>query len=190
MTASLYQSGSSLKGRLGGRAPAACGSVGLMTASRMVALEVEGGARCLQVIVEVALAADAAADAQNMSRGICRVQRHVIASALPQEARPGEQVVGLEGRGGIAAVARTRRQQAVGRHPARLGVVRVEIDDDEHTLGAIEAALAVRDEGPIVDVMEAQSGIALQRRVVAADAIDQCDEVAQAVGPSALPETH
>ena len=51
-------------------------------------------------------------------------------------------------------------------------------------------ALAPADDAIVVDAVEPQGVVALQRRVRAADRVHQADQVAQAVGPLEVPVPH
>src|SRR5262249_8575118 len=124
------------------------------------------------------------------------VQRNVVTRPAPEESRSREQVVYLE-----AALGGEAQGPQVQLQPPGLGVVRVEIDDDEHGVthgrasatatAVLEAArFAVGDEILIVDVMELQTPVALQGCVFSADAIDACNQLLQTVVPNAVPEPH
>src|SRR5687768_8087194 len=113
MTASLYQSGSS-----GGAVTACCAAASSSS--------VDGFMKALQEIVEVALAAHARAQAQDMRRGPLRVEHHEVAGAVPQEALVGQQVVHL-----VRAVRGKAEHVEIELQPAGLGVVRVEVHHGE-----------------------------------------------------------
>src|SRR6185312_5004121 len=123
---------------------------------------------------------------------MCRVERDVVARPAPEKSRTGQQVVYLE-----AALGRQAQCCEVQLQPTRLSVVGIEVDDGEHGVphgrAGVSAAvslagLAVGDEILIVDVMELQTPVALQGGVFATDAIEQCNQPTQALGPVAIPE--
>src|ERR1700692_4275566 len=133
-------------------------------------------------IVEVALAAHMAPNAEDVGGRVTRVEEDVVARSFPQVARAGEQIVSLEG-----LLCRESHRGQVDIDKSRLRVMRV--DDDEHGLIAVRMRLAVGEQRIVIDGMEFQAAVALQRRVVAADAVHARDEVAQAVRTLQVPVT-
>src|SRR5690349_17220004 len=98
MIASLNQSGS---------------SVGRAESSSMRAM-------ASQVVVEIPLAADAAADREDLRGHLPGIELHVIAGPVPQITPAAEQVVHLE-----RTIGRELERLAVELHPARLAMVRI-----------------------------------------------------------------
>src|SRR5450755_2448779 len=151
MTASLNQSGSR-----------GCGAAGAFTSRE---------------VVKVPLAAHMVPNAEDMARGVLRVEGDVIARAVPQVPRAGKQVVHLE---------RLLRGHVNGAQvkfdPACLQVLRIEIDDDQKRLATFCVRLAVGKQRVVVDAMEFETAVGLQWRVVAAYAVHPGDEVAQIAG--------
>src|SRR5207249_10163676 len=76
-----------------------------------------------QEVLEVVLAADAAAEAEDLARHGVRIDLDVVALSAPQEARAGDELVGLEGT--VALDAQLLQGQM---DPAALHVVRVDVD--------------------------------------------------------------
>ena len=65
----------------------------------------------------------------------------------------------------------------------------IEIHDDQHGAFAGRIDFRIGDELFVVDRHEAQSVVALQRRVLAPSRVETCDEVGKAVGPREVPVT-
>src|SRR6185437_5772537 len=114
------------------------------------------------------------------------VQCDVVARPAPEKSGSRQQVVYLE-----RALGRKAERVQVQLQPPRLRMMGVEVDDDEYRVGyavGYGGALtgvgrfAIGDEIVIVDIMDLQTPVALQRCVFAADAIDQCNQPAQGVG--------
>src|SRR5580704_3513336 len=97
MTASLYQRGSPAAGRrLAG--PSTCAFIPIPRCAKQSSVQARTmPVYALQKIVEIALRADPAADAEDVGGGVLRIERHEVAGATPEEAGTGEQVVHLEG---------------------------------------------------------------------------------------------
>ena len=70
---------------------------------------------------------------------------------------------------------------------AVLHVMRIEVDDDQHGVGAVGRRLAVGDDLGVVGRVEAQRPIGLQRRMLAADLVDARDQLLDVPGPIPVP---
>src|SRR5437762_13232806 len=116
MSASLYQSGCR---RAGTFRSCAC-----------------AGRRRSQEVLEVVLASDPAAEAEDLPRHRARVQLDEVARAVPEVARPGDELVRLEGPLAVEA----QLFQGKVDHPA-LHVVWVDVDDGRHHAGIVGRAL-------------------------------------------------
>src|ERR1700676_5426798 len=110
-------------------------------------------------IVEVALAAHMAPNAEDVGGRVTRVEEDVVARSFPQVARAGEQIVSLEG-----LLCRESHRGQVDIDKSRLRVMRVEVEDDEHGLIAVRTRLAVGEQRIVIDGLEFQAAVALQRR--------------------------
>ena len=94
----------------------------------------------------------------------------------------GKQVVDLE------ALVRVDPQCVeVELQPPLLRQARIEVHHREDDVRAVLGALAVGDELVVVDAVEAQAAVALQRGVLLPDAVHAADEVRQALRPLELP---
>ena len=90
---------------------------------------------------------------------------------------PGQLVVGLE-----RLVGRQAEGGEVEGERRLLHAGRVEVDDAQHHVAAVVAALGVGDDLLVVGAVEAQVAQPLQRRVAAADVVEPGDERRQRVG--------
>src|SRR5688572_1996055 len=106
-----------------------------------------------------------------------RVQLDVVAAAVPGIAPAGELVVQL--------VALARRAEI---DPARMYVMRVEVNYREDEV--VSRLLGVGDHLAVVDAVEAQAPVRLQRRIVLPHLVQLGDQLPQAVRPLALPALH
>src|SRR4051812_38638634 len=77
-------------------------------------------------VVEIALRAHAAADAEDVRRHLPRVELHEVARTVPEETGAGQEIVHLER---LPHLETERREIEVD--PPRLHVVRIEVDDDD-----------------------------------------------------------
>lgn len=114
-------------------------------------------------VIEIPLAAQAAAQPEDVDRRGLRVETHELARALPQESRTGQQVVRLKR---ITGGHRKGFQRQFD--PARLHVVRIEVGnhDQEIVLSVRgQAGLAVANQQIVVDRMKAQVPVLLERGV-------------------------
>src|SRR5579872_2188716 len=136
----------------------------------------------LQKVIEVALASDPAAHAQDVrGRGV-RIERDEIARSPPQISRSRQQIVRLEG-----LLALHAQRGEVQLEPTALFVVWVEIDCHQHGLARIGSGLAVDEQRVVVATMEHEPAVALQRLILAANPIYARDEVRETVGALQLP---
>src|SRR5687767_2046803 len=103
------------------------------------------------------------------------VELDVVAWTTPPIAAAAQEVVHLEGfvRGDVEL-----RQRELDK--ARLRGPEIEVHRNEYRIGFVP--FAVNQELRVVDGMEVQAPVALQRRVVVADAVQARDQLAQAVG--------
>src|ERR1700704_2776506 len=131
-TASLYHSGS----------PAPAPAPRLTSSSRLIASPgpagppsdaapprpppppADVGPSALLEVIEILLRAPPPPHAEEVRRRLLRLELNEVARAAPQEARAGQQIVHLERPARFEA---ERRQ--VKLHPARLRVMRIEVDD-------------------------------------------------------------
>src|SRR5579871_514493 len=158
MTASLYQSASSISG-----ATVASGASGAVTAS-FIGIS-------LLVVIEIVLAAHVPAQAQHVSGHAIGIEPHEVARTAPFEALLGEKIVRLVGALGIE-----REGPEIELEPPRLDVIRIEVHDDEHEVGVPGIALQEGDELLVVDAHELERCVRLQRRILAANAVHSRDE--------------
>src|SRR5688572_11034279 len=111
-------------------------------------------------VVEVMFGTDASPDAEDMCRGVPRVEGDVIARAAPQISCVGQQIVCLEG-----ALLRDVERRQIEVEPACLHVMRIEGHDHEQAV-TTGTRLAVGDEGIVLDAVKYEASIALQRGVL------------------------
>src|SRR5438067_8149575 len=112
------------------------------------------------VIVKVAFRAGARLDLEDANRG-GGAQLDVVPRGVPEVACVAEQIVHLE---------RARSEF----DPPGLGVMRIGVHDAQYLV--VPVLLAVREEAVVVDRVESERVVALERRVLAADAIETGDE--------------
>src|SRR5216684_4996796 len=65
-------------------------------------------------------------------------------------------------------------------YPTCLLVKRVQIAEDDYNVGKVVCRLAITDHFRIVRLMKKQIGVTLQGSILAANAVDACDEILQA----------
>jgi len=135
----------------------------------------------LHEVVEIVLGADLLADPEDVSRYHLGVQLDEIARRIPLVACLAQQVVGLEGLGREPQFGEWQLQ------PAGVGVVRIQVHHCQNDVGEIRRVFTVADQLLVVDRMEAQAAVALQRGVVPADPVDAGDEVLEAAGGVDVP---
>src|SRR3954462_2415581 len=146
MIASLYQSGS-LSSVTKSAARASRRSGRAFTGSRKV--------------LKVLLGPDATSEPQDVPRHDVRIQLDVVARPMPEIAALTQQIVHLVG------LQRIDTQGFQGQvYPAGLSMVRVEIDDGQDDVRRIRRALGVRDDLRVVDGVEPQSTVTLQRGIL------------------------
>src|SRR5687767_7458510 len=139
-------------------------------------------ASSLEEVVEIPLGADSPTDTENVRGRVRGVKRNEVARTLPEIARAGEEVVHLiRLLGAYAQVGEFQGQ------PPRVRVMGIQVHDHQHRVGAVLAALAVGNEGVVVDRVKLQAPVALQRRVAAPDEIQARDEVPEAVRAVEVP---
>src|SRR5262245_27097720 len=121
MTASLYQSGSA------GAATAGVSVRSGTSSSTAAFLSTRSSmrGRPSEEVVEVAFGPHPAAQAQDVRRQSLGVELHEVPPALPDVARVGQEVMHLE-----RALLLEAERGRVELDPARMRVVRVEVDDD------------------------------------------------------------
>src|SRR5581483_8030036 len=158
--ASLYQSGSS--SRTPPTAPSRRARPFSLITSRKV--------------LEVLLPAGPPPEPQDVGRQRVRAQLDVVPRAIPQVAARAQQVVYLVG---LRRLDAQRVEWQVD--PARLRVMRVQVNHRQDQVVAVGAFLRVGDELVVVHRHEPQARVEVQRRVLAADAIHPRYEVPQAV---------
>src|SRR2546430_15091640 len=129
-------------------------------------------------VIEVALGSQPAAQAQHVRGTDLRIELDVVAWPAPEVPRVGEQIVRLEHFAGIDA-----QLDQIQVDPARLRVMRIEVDDHQHRARAVGRGLAVADELVVVDHVKAQVPVELQRRVRVPRRVHPGDEITKAVGP-------
>src|SRR5215212_4013614 len=127
-----------------------------------------------QVILEVPLRPYPSPDAENVRRHDVRAQLHEVARAVPRVARVAEEVVDLERAAGVEAEG-----GEVQLDVARLRVVRIDADDAQHDV--LPHRFAVAEELVVRRLVEAERRVLLQGRILAADAVDDGDEVREVV---------
>src|SRR5687768_2892251 len=114
---------------------------------------------------------------EDMRGKLVRIQLDVVAPAGPLVLRAAEKVMDL--------VGFARRDVEPELDPARLGVLRIQVNyNQQHT---ILMMFAVTNHQIVVDGMELQAPVGLQRRVVAPDAVEPGDQLAVAVAARAVP---
>src|SRR5690349_20937520 len=72
-------------------------------------------------------------------------------------------------------------------YPSRLRVIGIEIDHRQDDIGPVLGSLAVADHLLVADWMEAQTPVAVQGAVVAADGVEARNERAQALRALDIP---
>src|SRR5258706_9427531 len=112
---------------------------------------------------------------EDVRRQCVRIELDEIAPAAPGVMARGDQI--------LERVAVARR--AIEVEPSRLLMMRVEVDCDQDQVVAY--LLRVAQHLVVVGRMEAQAPVALQRRIFLSHVVELGDQLAQAVGPVALP---
>jgi hypothetical protein len=72
-------------------------------------------------------------------------------------------------------------------HPARLHAKRIEIDDDHDDIRKIGRGFYIKQKVVVVDIEKLHVPRRLKGGVFAADSIDKCDQIVNAVGTADLP---
>src|SRR5688572_19677369 len=111
---------------------------------------------------------------EHVRRELVGIQLDVVARPGPRVAAAGKEVVHFEG-----LVRREVEPREVELDESGLRVQEVEIHRGEDDVGAL--ALRIGHELRIVDRVKVQAPVALQRRVLAPDAVEAPDQLAQAV---------
>src|SRR2546421_1044163 len=127
-------------------------------------------------VLEIGLAPQAAADAEDMGRRNLRVELDVMMGAGPDVARVAEQIVYLVRLLGVDTGGVGREED-----PAPLDRMGIDVDDGQDDVVLRLGPLTVGQQLAVVQRVEAQTPVGLQGGVLAADAVDPGDQVAQAV---------
>src|ERR1700722_2417345 len=75
-------------------------------------------------------------------------------------------------------------------HPARLRMMRIDVDDDQDDAGQVRRRLAVKDQILVVRGMKAQAVVVVERGILSTDLVDARDKFAEDVGPLPVPLTY
>src|SRR5438067_5713062 len=122
------------------------------------------------------------ANGKNVGGDKLRVEFHVVAGAAPEVARIGEQFVQL-----VSVPWTYSPAFQIEPNPAALDVMGIEVHDDEHDVLGRCGLLAVGNQVFVIQFVELQTIVALQRGIFAPDAIDPFDEVIEVAGSIAIP---
>ena len=114
---------------------------------------------------------------EDMRHAARRIEADVVLFAAPEVALVRQQIDDLECR--IQRQAPVRQRQP---HEAMLHVERVEVHDHQQEVAAVDRALAVAQQLGIVGVVELQTPVVLQCRVLAANRVDARDHFGKAPG--------
>jgi len=124
----------------------------------------------------------AAVDLEDVAGKARGIELDVVARPVPRVAFGGEQVFDF-----VGAIVRNVEGIEGQRDETRLSAVRIKVDDHQQEVGTVVRLLAVTDELIVVDRMELERPIVLQRGVVVANFVDARDERPQAIGAIAVP---
>src|ERR1044072_5421044 len=174
MTASLYQRGSSSR----------CGSTrgSRNGGASTPATRVETPSSFADFRVLATLAPPRAPQTQDVRRGPLRLHGDEDARPSPVIAGPGQEVVHLE-----ALVGAEPQGLEIESQPGRLRVARIEAHRDQHHVAEVLRRLAVAEDLVVLGGMEGERRVRLQGGVLPPDAVDEGDELGEAVGPVDVP---
>ena len=130
------------------------------------------------------LATSYPSELQHVRHPLGGIELHVVPLAAPGVAGAVEQIDDVVGR-----VLRQREAIRWQHHKAVLHRLVIEIDDHENRIRAVARDLAEREQTRIVGRAKHQSVIRLQRRILAADAVDRRDEILDVVRVLPIPVT-
>src|SRR5580704_5303 len=122
---------------------------------------------------------------EDMCRDLGRIQFDVIPAALPSVTRIRQQIVNLERLPGAYSKIFQRNV-----YPTGLRVFGIQIYNHEDNVRTVRARLAVGDQLIVVEWMKAQTPIALQGKIFAANLVYQRDQLFETVGPVKVPHAN
>src|SRR5689334_12968415 len=107
------------------------------------------GSHYLKVVIKIRFRANPSAHVQDVRWEALRQQFYIVSRSLPQVAAFAKQIVNLKGMSCVEAEG-----MKVEINPARLGVNRIEIHDDDDDVGKIRRRFAVTNQRRVISPVE------------------------------------
>src|SRR5216684_6488644 len=135
-----------------------------------------------QKIIEVALSPHQPPNAEDVRRHRLRIKLNVIVYPVPKITSIGKQIVHL------IALLRIELERLYGQiDPARLSVMRIEVDHHYDDVGEICGRLAVDNQLIVVDRVKAQTPIAVQSGILMTYVVHARNQASETIGVINIP---